>query len=900
LIGSGNVGINNPFFASGCIHAEGGASALAQTLPYQALSQAPKDIRSTAKLALIANSISHVTSIFLAAIIISLLPSWFPGLLQLQVFSVALLVLLLGSILVSRKGSHVREWVASREIERARGSAFSAAILGFIVGGVASGIVYLYLCSRINGIQQQPPSEFRTVYLLPQGSNGVFLGRYFGWGIAYLFVLYVGYTQLPSGLREVSNWLSPVFGTHFNTIIVAAYLVFANPLTNPQLFQLWVYAGLLGGLIAGGRISRGHMVALSVFLSTLGAIGLAGLAIARSLTLANLPHVPGPPPGFSLTDAATGPVAADILPLFLAAPSLNDPAFLQQVMLVLARNAGLIFMIVTISGRVASLAWQGGVDTIRFLAVTLNKQIRLKNRRTTLDRPGLKAAIIILLMVIPVLVTPTNTYSGPATLYAPPVSGPYQQNLAVGLDMLGSPNASLRMTNLDLSGKGLVKDSNYAGSQIAAFIINQNYDLQSLGNKIPGGQMLQFVSQPALVTFYQGTASSSAIQSGAVSAQFSQALGVTMTPVLVISMNQGTMRLYAPNPQLSNNDAMARVQALLPGSSFSSLVNSATVTSLQYFVMIGVVPSPSPTIPVSGISFVMNLQWPRMFYKQGPHFLSLRNLLGFQNAIAGDPAANVSIINMSFKPGTILYSSLFPNPFYNNSTSTYILNAQSGSRSDFTANFTYPFAPKILIQKTITPSSGPVKTTYHVTVYIQNQDTVAVTGINVTDTEASTDYRKTLQLNPDQTQSLQLASFASGNFQSFNYSLVPSSSGTYVLTPATVSFTWKAPNGTTIRYMINTGIVTLTSSSGLLTHFTSSFNDLYPYSLLLILPLTLTPVLETVRLVGRQWKKHHRSKMEAKFQQQQSSPPQPSSIPPSPHAGADDPSAAYTSPKTAP
>jgi hypothetical protein len=316
--------------------------------------------------------------------------------------------------------------------------------------------------------------------------------------------------------------------------------------------------------------------------------------------------------------------------------------------------------------------------------------------------------------------------------------------------------------------------------------------------------------------------------------------------------------------------------------------------------MLGVVPSPSPTIPVSGISFVMNLQWPRIFYKQGPHFLSLKNLLGFQNMIAGDPAANISIINMSFKPGTILYSSLFPNPFYNNSTSAYILNAQSGSRPDFTANFTYPFAPKILIQKTVTPSSGPVKTTYGVTVFVQNQDVVTVTGLNVTDTEASTDYRKTLQLNPDQTQSLQLASFVPGTSQSFNYSLVPSSSGTYVLTPATASFSWKAPNGTTIRYTINTGIITLTSSSGPLTQFTSSFNDLYPYSLLLILPLILTPVLETLRFIARQRKKHHRSKMETRLQHPQSSLPQSSPIPPSPPAGADNPSATDTSPKTTP
>src|SRR5207249_6123540 len=62
----------------------------------------------------------------------------------------------------------------------------------------------------------------------------LFLGRYLGWVSMYLLVLYIGYTQLPTGLRGVSDWLSPVFGIHFNTLIVAAHLVFTNPLTNPR------------------------------------------------------------------------------------------------------------------------------------------------------------------------------------------------------------------------------------------------------------------------------------------------------------------------------------------------------------------------------------------------------------------------------------------------------------------------------------------------------------------------------------------------------------------------------------------------------------------------------------------------------------------------------------------
>src|SRR5438046_10446450 len=96
------------------------------------------------------------------------------------------------------------------------------------------------------------------------------LGRYIGWpSIDFLF-FHIGYTQLPTGLRGVSDWLSPVLGVHFNTLIVAVYLIFTNPLTYTPVFQLWVTAGLLGGIIAGGKVARGFMVGLAVFLATLG------------------------------------------------------------------------------------------------------------------------------------------------------------------------------------------------------------------------------------------------------------------------------------------------------------------------------------------------------------------------------------------------------------------------------------------------------------------------------------------------------------------------------------------------------------------------------------------------------------------------------------------------------
>ncbi len=845
---------------------------MAQTLPYKALSEAPKDIRRAARVALVSNSLAHVTTIIIGAIIVALLPVWFQGLVLYQPFSIVLLLLLLGSIFVSRKGSRIRGRIAAREFEQARSSSFSAAMIGLVLGGVVSGLAYLYLYGRIGDVMvKRRPDDPSTVYLLPQPSGGMFLGRYLGWIAAYLFVLYFGYTQLPPGLKGVSDWLSPVFGVHFNTLIVAVYLVFTNPLTYPPVFQLWMFAGLLGGVIAGGKVSRGYLVGLTAFLSTLGAMGLAALLIMRNLNFSTFLSVPPPPPGFSLTNLATGPVTSDFLPVFLYASSPTDPAFLQNVALILVRNVGLVFLIVTISGRASCLFWQGGVAVARFLVLTVHKQLTLKSKRTTLDRPALKTAAIILLILLPY-----STFSLPSSslaIYHAAMSSPYEQNLAISIDVLGSPNASLRMTNLDLSNNGVTMSTDFSGSSMAAFVVNNNYS-ETLGNG-PQSSILQLVSQPTFVTFYSGSSSASSSKSDSVASRFSQALGMQLILVLSLPMNSGTVRLYVPNQQLSNYDALTKIIGLLPPASFSNLVNTGNLQSLKYFGMIGLVPSTNNTI-VKGFSFVMNIQWPRLFYKSGPHVLSLKSLLGFQGNIRGDASANVSIINMTFQRGTVLYSSLFPNPFYNNSTSTYLLNAATGSWPDFSANFAYPFAPNIVINKILSSSTGPIKSNYNVTVTVQNLDSVTVSSVNVTDVQASSDYLKNLQTLPAGVQSFQTASLSPGDVRSMSYTVTPLSSGQYILSPAIVSFLWRASNGSQLRYMINSDRPSLESVSGPFTQFTSSFNDLFPYSLILVIPLMATPIWETFKLLGRQRKRRRESKKDSLIsaKAEQARPPQ--------------------------
>ena len=856
---------------------------MAQVPPYQALKEAPKEVRRAATVALICSSAARALAILTSTIIIATLPTWYPGLLAYQPLPIALVVLTVGCTIVAGKGSRIRERIASREFEKARSASLSAAILGFVIGGVIPGILYFYLYTRVGNVMvKRRPDDPKTIYLLPHPSEGLFLGRYVGWAAAYLLVLYIGYTQLPTGLRGISDWLSPVLGVHFNTLIVAVYLIFTNPLTYPPVLTLWITAGLLGGLIAGGKVGRGFMVGLAVFLSTLGAMGLAALSIFRGVTSGGFPNIPPPPPGFSLIAAATGPVASDLLPLFLQASSPTDPAFIQSVTLTLARNAGLIFAIVTISGRAASLVWLGSIDLAKYVFVLIRGKPGLKENRNIVDRPVLKTAVV-LLMLLPLFAIPHISTTLPP--FQAPVPGPYEQRLDVALGMLGAPNMSLQMTNLDLSSKGLVQDNNYAGANVAAFIVDNN-DSQAFGSG-QQSQVLQIISQPALVTVYSGDPKTTAAESAAVEAQFSQALGVPFTTIFSLPMGgQGTATIYAPNPELSNHDALTKLMGLLPSQSFSSLINPANVQNMKYFAAIGVVPITVNGVQITGFSFDMNVQFPRQYYKGGVHQLDLKTLLGFPNSIIGDPAANVSAITMSFQTGTILYSPRCCNPLYNNATSTYYLNVTSSSRPDFVANFNYPFAPDIVIQKISTPASGPVGTTHIVVVTIQNLDNVTVSNLNITDVETSPNYAKTLQISPSGAQAMQAAILTPGNSLTLSYTVTTVSSGVYVLSPATVNFLWTAPNSTKITYSVATDPAEITSLAGPITQFTRTFTDFQPYSYLLLIPLLLTPIIETYRLVRRRAQRKKEKEMQSFY----STPPptqQPSAVkPPDPATGS--------------
>src|SRR3989442_6295567 len=117
---------------------------VAQPLPYMALKDAPVEVRRAATVAQVSSSFTRGLGILFTTLIIATLPTWVPGILAYQTIPVALLVLAIGSVIGSRKGSRIREEIAERQFKKARSSTFTTAILGCILVDVLPDVLYVY------------------------------------------------------------------------------------------------------------------------------------------------------------------------------------------------------------------------------------------------------------------------------------------------------------------------------------------------------------------------------------------------------------------------------------------------------------------------------------------------------------------------------------------------------------------------------------------------------------------------------------------------------------------------------------------------------------------------------------------------------------------------------------
>src|SRR2546427_3871507 len=186
---------------------------------------------------------------------------------------------------------------------------------------------------------------------------------------------------------------------------------------------------------------------------------LAALEIFRSfyvsITSINIPPIPT---GFSITALASGPIAQDLIPVFLRpGASPFDPKVIQSALLILIRNAGLIFAIVTISGRAGTLAWQGGVYLSRIALKMLKgtpHSSKQEEGAKVAEPPLIKIGLVLLIIGLGLCI-PATTHATSPVLRAGP-AGLYQQIFTGGFYPLGAPKVTLPLASLYTSSNRLV------------------------------------------------------------------------------------------------------------------------------------------------------------------------------------------------------------------------------------------------------------------------------------------------------------------------------------------------------------------------------------------------------------------------------------------------------------
>src|SRR5207302_3157577 len=127
-------------------------------------------------------------------------------------------------------------------------------------------------------------------------------------------------------------------------------------------------------------------------------------------------------------------VAGDILPNRIQGSSPTGQMVIQDIILTMIRNAGLVFAVATISGRAASLFWQGDVFGLKtFWRMMKTKKPELPQ---TAGAGNIPKKVILLLALAILLFIPSYHVGYPSPIIQGPPSAPYQHDLATVLHML--------------------------------------------------------------------------------------------------------------------------------------------------------------------------------------------------------------------------------------------------------------------------------------------------------------------------------------------------------------------------------------------------------------------------------------------------------------------------------
>ncbi|KYH38673.1 MAG: hypothetical protein AYL28_002870 [Candidatus Bathyarchaeota archaeon B23] len=283
----------------------------------------------------------------------------------------------------------------------------------------------------------------------------------------------LGYIYLHRTFMLIADWLTPILGYSFIGLLVAAYLLFADPLKYLTLFSIWFFVGFICGLVVGRRW-RGISTALSVYSTTSAILILSGLDSirrARELGLLGgeaLSHLPPPPRGLTIAHILEAPVIGTLIARLMellggGVITPTEPLSGLPLRLVMRLLAPILVVSVedTIILIVAALI---GAEMGRYVEGRLSP---LSNSIRGWMRGGQKVGAVALLLILPL---------GPMALGSSTQAeapGFYFEGLIGIADELGSGYVMAFFADSSISLFGVDPDSPEAEGLIYALLLTQ-------------------------------------------------------------------------------------------------------------------------------------------------------------------------------------------------------------------------------------------------------------------------------------------------------------------------------------------------------------------------------------------------------------------------------------------
>lgn len=126
-----------------------------------------------------------------------------------------------------------------------------------------------------------------------------FGSKFFGWLIALVIILGIGWLLLPSGYETLILWLSPQLGNYVRPTMILVSVLIVDPFSNFLMLGIWAAAGIFGGIIAGTK-KGAFVVGLFAWLTLIIVLLFSVLQLFQGgFDLGTLPPIP---PGTSIAD----------------------------------------------------------------------------------------------------------------------------------------------------------------------------------------------------------------------------------------------------------------------------------------------------------------------------------------------------------------------------------------------------------------------------------------------------------------------------------------------------------------------------------------------------------------------------------------------------------------------